>query len=511
MSKISRRDFIKLGSLSAVSALLPQWTQRVLDAQAARPNIIIILFDAMSARNLSLYGYKRSTTPNFIKFAKGATVFHQHYSGGNFTTPGTASMLTGMYPWTHRAFNQGGLIKREYHSDNPYTLLGKDYFRFAFSQNPWPDRLVSQFYDDVDRILPPTSFSLRSDSLVMDKLGRDRSLASLAIEEFLFSTQADTVGSSLLGYIYRSFLFRKVVNEQQAHSDYPRGVPEVEGYVTPYLNEEVYKGVAQEILKLAAQETPFFAYFHLFSPHSPYKPRRNFRKLFNDNFRPVEKPVHPLGPSESEERLLAKRTTYDQQVAQVDFEFGNLITDLDAHGVLDNSYVIATSDHGEMFERGFDGHGGLLMYEPNIRIPLMIHAPGQSSQVDVQQYTSNVDVLPSLLSLAGKPIPQELDGRVLPEFGGSVDPNRPIFSMFSVENPAFSPIQKAAISMRRGDRKLIAYLGYEHFDGVFELYDLANDPEELTDLAGKDKSALNSMKEEFLQHLSQANLPYTRK
>ena len=296
-----------------------------------------------------------------------------------------------------------------------------------------------------------------------------------------------------------------------AHADYPRGVPEVEGYVTPYLNEEVYKGVGQEILKLASQDMPFFAYFHLFSPHSPYKPRTNFRKLFDDNFKPVEKPIHPLGSSESEERLLAKRTTYDQQIAQVDFEFGNLIADLDAHGVLDNSYVIATSDHGEMFERGFDGHGGPLMYEPNIRIPLMVHAPGQSSQVDVNQYTSNVDVLPTLLSLTGKQIPQELDGRVLPELGGTVDSTRPIFSMFSAENPAFSPLKRAAISMRRGDHKLIAYLGYEPLDGVFELYNLADDPQELADVAGKDTSTLNSMKDEFLQHLSQANLPYTRK
>ena len=72
------------------------------------PNIIVILFDAMSARNLSLYGYPRETTPFLDKFAARSTVYHRHYSGGNFTTPGTASMLTGMFQWKHRAFNVAG-------------------------------------------------------------------------------------------------------------------------------------------------------------------------------------------------------------------------------------------------------------------------------------------------------------------------------------------------------------------------------------------------------------------
>src|SRR5512146_2080416 len=112
MSSISRRDFLKLASLFAAGTVV---TLRAQPRQAGgnHPNIIIILFDAMSARHLSLYGYGRETTPQLSRFAARCTVYNAHYSGSNFTTSGTASMLTGMYPWKHRALTQGGIVSRD--------------------------------------------------------------------------------------------------------------------------------------------------------------------------------------------------------------------------------------------------------------------------------------------------------------------------------------------------------------------------------------------------------------
>ena len=160
MDRLSRRDFLKLTSILAAGSLA-QASLKYFEANDDRPDIIIILFDALSAIHMSLYGYPRETTPNLSRFAERATVYRNHYSAGNFTTPGTASMLTGMYPWKHRAFDQGGLIKTDLAPNNMYSLLGKDYFRLAFSQNPWPDRLIGQFYKDVERFLPSTAYSLR--------------------------------------------------------------------------------------------------------------------------------------------------------------------------------------------------------------------------------------------------------------------------------------------------------------------------------------------------------------
>src|SRR5258706_12544563 len=100
MKNISRRDFLKVAGAAVASVTIP-FNLRPLDERifyATRPNIIIILMDALSARNLSLYGYVRPTSPNIEDFASRSTVFHNHLSSGTFTTTGTASMLTGMIP-----------------------------------------------------------------------------------------------------------------------------------------------------------------------------------------------------------------------------------------------------------------------------------------------------------------------------------------------------------------------------------------------------------------------------
>jgi len=505
MKSLSRRDFLKLVTAGAASTLigrrLPAWAEG-----QKRTSIILVLFDALSAKHMSLYGYVRETTPQMSRWAERATVFHNHYAAGNFTTSGTASMLTGMFPWKHRAFNQGGVIKADLRHNNFYTLLGNAYERLAFSQNPWPDRLLSQFYHDIDRFLPITSYSLRGNKLVSDKAGADRYLASLAFEEFLFTLNADVMGSSVLGYLYKSFALDSILSTRD-QVGYPRGAPEIEGYTT-YRNEDVYRGVFREIMSLEAAGGPYFAYFHLFSPHFPYKPGKKYWKLFQDGFEPPSKPVHPLSPQLAADDVLSKRTLYDQQVAHVDAEFGALMDRLEAEGILETSYVIATSDHGEMFERGFYGHGGVFLYEPVIKIPLLVFAPGQTHRRDIQIPTSNVDILPTVLSLAGREIPPEVDGRPLPGLGGDELEQRPLFSIYAAQNSVFLPLQKAAIAMCKGAYKLIAYFGYPSLDNGYELYHLEDDPEELRNLVDDEPLVFSALKEELLDHLADANRPY---
>jgi len=508
MASLTRRDFLKLASLFAAGSV-STLTIPSLRQPGVRPSMIIILFDAMSARHMSLYGYQRDTTPELSRFAERCTVFNAHYSASNFTTSGVASMLTGMYPWKHRALTQGGIVKRDVVPFNPYTLLGSEYYRLMFAQNFWPDRLVAQYYDQVDHFLPQTAYSMRGNTLVKSWVGKDRLLASIAFDEFLFPAQTDRPGSAFLNYLYKSRVSHSI-ETQKIQPGYPNGVPEVEGYYV-YLNEQVYKGVLAEILKLKDKH-PYFAYFHLFSPHSPYKPGGKFSRLFrNDGFQIPAKHVVPQFASlysESEQSLLRKRTAYDRQIAAVDAEFGKLVDQLEASGVLDDSYLIVTSDHGEMFERGFSGHGGRLMYEPVLQTPLLIHAPKQTTRIDVNIPTSNVDILPTLLSIAGKEIPDELEGQVLAGLGGAEAKDRPVFSMAAWQNSAFLPLSKAAFALRKGAYKLIAYLGYGGDDGIYELYDIDHDPEELREVSAEEPSLLSELKEEFLAQLQAANRPF---
>src|SRR5689334_9438936 len=189
MSQFSRRDFLKAFVTLLASAALSGTSQKlalVPGHDSGKPNILIFVFDAMSARHLSLYGYSRQTTPNLEKFAVRASVYHRHYSAGNFTTSGTASMLTGLYPWTHRAINYRGMIDRHLTDRNFFHLIGNEYTRLVFTQNLWADILLSQFGQDLDFHLPSDSFSQYAESLMQPELlPADRELAYFVFQDFL--------------------------------------------------------------------------------------------------------------------------------------------------------------------------------------------------------------------------------------------------------------------------------------------------------------------------------------
>lgn len=511
MKKLSRRDFLKIAGVTLAGAAASRHLSPIR-ADSGRPNIIVIVMDTLSARHMSLHGYPRLTTPNMDAFADRSTVYHNHYSCGNFTTTGTASMLTGMLPWKHRAINYGGLVRSEFAEHNPFALLASDYHRFGFAQNAWADHLLGQSSREIDRFLSPIAYSLVRENPVMALFDKDRAISSIAINDFLLSMDGQenrlAAGSPIIGYLNKSRMFNN--SEGLTVEGYPKGVTELMGGV-PFTNEEVYEGVRAELLQLASGRHPFFAYVHLFSPHDPYHPHNDYRKLFEDGYASPLKPSHPFSYGLNDEYLMTRRTFYDRLIAQVDDEFGKLISRLDEEGVLDNSYLILTSDHGELFERGFLGHGAHFMYESVLRIPLIIHAPGQGVREDVRSLTSNIDLLPTLLSFTDKQPSSDMDGRILPGFGGKPDDDRPIISMIGWENSAFAPLQKAVFAMRKREHKLIVYLNYEMPGHNFELYDLENDPEELVDLYSKDAKTASLMKDEFFLYLDEANKLFSHK
>jgi arylsulfatase A-like enzyme len=94
-----------------------------------------------------------------------------------------------------------------------------------------------------------------------------------------------------------------------------------------------------------------------------------------------------------------------------------------------------------------------------------------------------VDILPTLLSIAGKDIPDWLEGNILPGLGGNEISERAIYMLEAKSSSAFGRLSRATFSMRRGKYKIIMYRGYKVYGkDVFELYDLENDPEELDDM-----------------------------
>jgi arylsulfatase len=515
MSRISRRDFLKLNAALAGSVVLsnvPRILSSAHSVQANKPNILVFVFDALSARHMSLYGYPRRTTPNLERFADRAFVYHKHFSAGNFTTTGTASMLTGLYPWTHRAFNYRAMIDRSLTERNLFNLIGDGYTRLAFTQNPWADILLSQFEADLDFHLPCDLFTRVIHSLFQpDDLPRDRSMAYYVFQDFLNLRSAEPhpfPGSLFVGSVE---LARELTSDRnQISVDYPRGLPTV--YEFSYENAAVFAGIGRLAQQIASQSSPCLAYFHLWSPHGPYNVHRNFVDIFQDDLKWNSKPRHPLAGDDFSLRQMSKeQRAYDESIAEVDAEFGRVMTDLEGSGVLRNSYVIVTSDHGELFERGEIGHASALMYAPVTHIPLLISAPGQDTRSDIHTLTSNLDLLPTLLKITGKDLPNWIEGRLLPGFGGIEENSRSIFPLIAKDNAVFRSIEHGTFSMIQGPYELFFFTGYPDHSDRFELYDLEEDPHELQDLFEKDINTASQMKDELLEAVHAANRNYQKK
>lgn len=500
MKSFSRRDFLKTAAaFSAGSFLSMAPALRNLQVQSDKPNIIIMVLDAMSARNLSVYGYPRSTTPGLERIADRATVYHSHYSAGNFTTAGTASMLTGLYPWEHRAINLSGMIRKKSVEHNIFSLIGDEYYRTAFTQNYLADVLLGQMQAGIDKHIPtPSFYDQANHPLLGQYFSNDPTPAYYGLDDYLFSGGIDRAGSvpsaPIFGFLNK--LARKNQDFNKALPDYPYGIPNNTFY--SYENAVVYAGVLDEIKNLASQQNPFLAYFHLFSPHEPYRPRKEFTDIFPELDFPFKAPTKFSTLDIPNEHILWRRKTYDEFVADVDFEIEKLVNALDESGILKNTYLILTADHGELFERGEYGHVTRLLYDAVVHIPLLIIAPGQTSRVDIHQLTSNIDLLPTLLHLAGKTAQPDLEGRILFGLGGSEE-SRSLFSMEAKECSSFGQLgEGVTVAMRKGEHKLIYYTGYPKRPDAFELFNLNDDPDEMKDLFALNTTTSAKMKEELL-------------
>ena len=507
MDGMNRRDFLKLAATVPLSGMFHRLAPDLIHGSsdsAKIPNIIIIVIDTLSARNMSLYGYPRKTTPNLDKFSQRATVYHGHHSAGNFTVPGTASLLTGTYPWTHRGMNFPGLIDRDLVRRNIFKILPQAYNRIAFTQNPWAMHLLAQFNDGIDWIIPSSSFSA-ANLVFGEKFTKDLNTASFSLDEFLFRDVYNPPPSLVFGSLERFLLRRNSLLANREKRAFPDGMPSQDFAIYFYLNE-LFNGLYSAINKFPS---PYLAYIHLWGVHQPYSPEQSYFRMFHDGWKPEEKPRHPLAEFETYRDQLQARNRYDEYIANFDFELGKLLNRLEQLGTLENTYVFITSDHGESCERGYQGHGTPLMFEPLIHVPLMVFSPGQRERVDVYSLTNNVDILPTLAVITNQGIPEWCEGFPLPEVGGTQDPQRVTFSSETKYSNQDEPFKTGSIVLLRGRYKLVRYDyslfdQYDRFSG-YELYDLENDPEELNNLYSSLPKISNLLQEELQSRLDLAN------
>ena len=320
------------------------------------------------------------------------------------------------------------------------------------------------------------------------------------------------------GFSYSLFLshFYEFIREKSAQllldqyrEDFPLGIPKVHGkyfileHATDYLNK-----------LLTSTPNPFLGYIHLYPPHAPYATRADYVNAFsNDGYKPIEKPEHILTRNKSPKTMIHKRKEYDEYLLYVDAEFGRLYDYLERSGLLKDTWLILTSDHGEMFERGFIGHGDPVMSQPVIHIPLLIFEPGRTSRKDIHGSTSVVDILPTVLNLTGQNVPGWCEGNILPPFNSNnMDAHPSLLSMEIRRNRKKRPVDQGSLALIQEPYKLVYYFNYKELDQIggelIEFYDIYRDPEELDNLYTPDNPFANVMLDELKTKLETANQPY---
>jgi arylsulfatase A-like enzyme len=217
---------------------------------------------------------------------------------------------------------------------------------------------------------------------------------------------------------------------------------------------------------------PFFAFLHFFDPHWDYAPPAPYREKFADpSYRgPMDGTVKSLlpylqGKPMPEPDLRRTIALYDGEIAYVDAEIGRLLGAMRKMGILENTLVVVTADHGEEFrEHGLLGHGHSL-YEELLRVPLVFSGPGAPRGERRPERVSLVDIAPTLLAVAGaEPLPH---AQGIPLLGEGRPENRVLFA----ESIRFGFEMRAALL---GSRKAIHVLQGDSM----RYYDLASDPGE---------------------------------
>ena len=505
-NKLNRRDFLKIASLSPLLYLVPaKVNDFTFNRQVPKPdNILIVIFDALSAQHLPFYGYQRDTTPNLTRFLNRSTIFHNHYAPAPFTTPSTASLFTGTYSWTHRTLTFGGLPLDSFIDRNIFQLF-KHYFRVVYTHNHLVEHLLTNFRQGLDYHKPRQDLYLE-DNISKALGGKDYAFFTEVRREIL--NDYDGVTHSLfLQNLYNRYL---EYSTRKFSDEFPRGLME---------GEEEFRFILEDAINWLISDIsnfpqPFLGYFHFWPPHDPYNTRKEFVDVFvNDDWRPPKKPYHILQTGTSYKMGVERRRRYDEFILYVDAEFKRLYDYLESRELLDNTWLIFTSDHGELFERGFLGHTSHSLHQPVVRIPLIVSAPGQKSRQDVYESTSTVDILPTLLHVTGQPIPEWIEGEILPPYLIKERINeRSIFALKASTNGNTKPLKVASTMIVKGNYKLTHYFGYDQLEGVdqIELYDIEEDPEELKNLVDIKTKRAQSLFDELMDVIHRADEPYRK-
>ncbi len=426
-----------VGGATGITLLLLAMTFLVPSAPprggGAKPNVVLVTIDTVSAKRTSLYGYDRQTTPNLQKLADESVVFERFYS--NFNVTGLALP----------SFN--GYLSTE----TPDKTLAE-----TLKENGYPHRGFFSFW-------APELFFIEG----MGEFGLTRAAMTGSTYRFLskvFPTHQLTWWAGLATEEFEYFN----PYSHRYHDDIFRK--------TEYYPAQV--SLEQGLDYLSRHDGGSFVWIHLWPPHFPYVPDPDTEGMFGPVTRAQEPFINSAYDVELDSYVEGLGNLYDQNLYSMDRQFGKFLNRFKELGFFDNSILVVSADHGESFERGYLGHAGWPVMEAITHVPLIIHRPQEKKAIRVETLAQQLDVAPTILDLLNLPIPQSMRGESLKPY---------------IEDPKLmSERYKISISVMahagEGGQIAVYWKNYKlmflsNDKSVFRLYDIVSDPEAVTDIA----------------------------
>ncbi len=440
-----------LGGVLGLLALASGLAAAGCGRAAPGTSVLLVTVDTLRADHLGCYGYRRPTSPHIDRLASEGALFERAVTSLPRTTQSIASILTGRYPKGHGA-------------------------RGLFSTLPAANLTLAEVLK-----------------------GEGYATAAVVSNLFLRPGQGFEQGFE--------------------HYENPPGRWDGDSAI------DVTRA-ALTWLRGRPSGRPFFLWVHYLDPHWTYQPAPPFDRAFDSTFdhpftlyedlatgRLTKGQVifaNPLSPRQVEHVV----ALYDGEIAQADAAIGQLLDEAAplARGPL---LVVLTSDHGESLgEHGYHFAHGEYLYEPGLRVPLLLRLPGRiPAGLRTDALVQNVDVAPTILSLLDIDRLQSVDGHplLLPAAPGAA---RAVVGAAQVEGSALRPAPGRALVFAESDFQLIHRANRRYYipgpagkwsaasDGRYklihipipggetiELYDLETDPGETRNLEGSATSA----------------------
>lgn len=427
-------------------------------------NIIMLSMTNVGADHMSLYGYKRKTTPNIDKFARNAVVFESNFSLSSWTLPAAASLFTGQYPYTHKIMSRFTDNRLDHNTETLPKILKKYGYKTAAFTAGLDYRGDFGFSDGFD-IYETSKDDLASFNEVLPEA-----------KEWLSRQGRD-----------KFFLF---VQGYDSHCPFTPPDQFKNKFSSKNYKSDIDAAQAIRGYEISNKPGTYIAYY----VYSQDRPKKQVRL------------------SEKDMRHLSD--LYDEEVAYADYLVGNFLDFLKKEGLFKNTVIILLSEHGEMFARhgrfGRAGQARGTFYDDVLRVPLIIRFPGGDSK-RIKEFSQVTDILPTLLDWLKIPLIPEFQGKsllgLLRKNGGQV--HEYVFSGTTFNRARYAPYRHYSdMRMIRSKKwKLIHETIFRDDmtpkEDIFEFYDIKNDPGELRNLYEENSGALSGKLDELKLKLSE--------